>query len=175
MWHVMSWLVGWLYGCVPVQVLHPSKEHLTPNYVTRRLLSILLFPVFGGRTAAILRSLTYPKIVVSSCVLSVRLFQMLYPSRVWRGNICSVSCSCLYRNNKLIRSKAAAAPTLLFISLLIAETSLQTIWTVPLISLKVFNFKFTASTRSKACWESDGAGCTCTQLHLRVISYSLNL
>lgn len=34
--------------------------------------------------------------------------QMLYPSRVWRGNICSCRCSCLYRNNKLIRSKPSS-------------------------------------------------------------------
>ena len=58
--------------CVSVQDLHPSEEHLKANYVTTQrevcpslklLQMLLLLPVSGGRTATILRGLTYPKIL----------------------------------------------------------------------------------------------------------------
>ena len=52
--------------------LHPSEEHLKDNYITMQrevcpslklLQMLLLLPVSGGRTATILRGLTYPKIL----------------------------------------------------------------------------------------------------------------
>ena len=50
-----------------VQGLHPTEEHLKDDYVTTPvptlLQMLLLLPVSAGRTATILRSLTYPKIL----------------------------------------------------------------------------------------------------------------
>ena len=71
-----------VFGLCPpsclLQGLHPSEEHLNANYVTTLREGCpnlkaptnaahkcgLLFPVFGGCTATILRGLTYPNILL---------------------------------------------------------------------------------------------------------------
>ena len=49
--------------CVSIQGLHPSEEHFERRTKALQIQMLLLFPVFGGCTATILRGLTYPKIL----------------------------------------------------------------------------------------------------------------
>ena len=71
---IHSFLASVIFTCfVSIKGLHPLEEHLKANYVTKLSKSegssrcspqmLLLLPVFGGCTAAILCGLTYPKIL----------------------------------------------------------------------------------------------------------------